>query len=227
MFSTVFGGQTVASASNMRRAFFVSAALLLLSATRASAVTVDQIVSLSKAGVSEAVILALLERDNNVLSIEPEQIVALKRDGLSDTLITAMLKSGREEGDAAAAAVSSWNAASILAGMSTAPEVVIVGHGPDRPNTAHTEDWYSGFRDGVRVPSGYRFGSSYVAPRGLSSRRSYRNGLDATSFGVPRTGVAGDRLMCLAQVNTSAGPGPSYITECPAVMQRLGKSKTR
>ena len=27
-------------------------------------------------------------------------------------------------------------------------------------------------------------------------------------------------MLCLAQVNTAAGPGPSYVTECPAVMQR-------
>jgi len=208
----------------MRRASVLMILVATFCAPRpAAAVTVDQIVSLSKAGVSEAVILALLERDRTVLTIDPEQIVTLKRDGLSDRLITAMLQSGREEGDEAARAVSSWNAATILSSMATAPDVVVVGHGPDRPNTAHTEDWYSGFRDGVRVPSGYGVGSSYVAPRS-----AYRNGLNgrafrlpsANVFGTAETGRTGNRTRCLAQVNTPAGAGPSYVTECPAVMQR-------
>ncbi len=208
----------------MRRlSVFLAVVTCLWTADSAWAVTVDQIVSLSKAGVSEAVILALLERDRTVLTIDPEQIVTLKREGLSDRLITAMLQNGRDEAEEAARAVSSWNAATILSSIATTPEVVIVGHGPDRPNTAHTEDWYSGFRDGVRVPSGYGIGSSYVAPRA-----SYRNGLSSRAFRLPPTnafGVAekgrtGDRMLCLAQVNTPAGVGPSYVTECPAVMQR-------
>lgn len=226
MFPAVSGGEAVAGVSSMRRVFISFVAVFALSASAAWAVTVDQIVSLSKAGVSEAVIVALLERDNNVLTIEPDQIVALKREGLSDALITAMLKSGREDGEAAARSVSSWNAASILAGMSTTPEVVVVGHGPDRPNTAHTEEWYSGFRDGVRLPSGYRVGSAYAGMRGLATRRPYR-GLDVGAFGVPQRGVAGDRLMCLAQVNTPAGVGPAYVTECPAVMQGALKPRAR
>lgn len=196
--------------------------------------TVDQIVSLSKAGVSEAVILALLERDRTVLTIDPEQIVTLKREGLSDKLITAMLQSGRDEAEEAARAVSSWNATTILNGMATQPEVVVVGHGPDRPNTVHTEDWYSGFRDGVALPSGYLAGSAYALPPYRSSWRSpYRNGLSGRSFGIPPSntlgtparGRTGDRMLCLAQVNTPSGAGPSYVTECPAVMQRYSQSR--
>src|SRR5262249_50328891 len=117
-------------------------ALCVMAPAPASAVTVDPVISLSKAGVSEAVILALIDRDRTVLTIDPEQLLALKRDGLSDNLIMAMLKSGREEGDEAARAISSWNAATMLSALSTTPDVVVVGHGPDRPNTAHTEDLY-------------------------------------------------------------------------------------
>src|SRR5437667_2735929 len=60
----------------------------------ASAVTVDQIVALSKAGVTDTVILALIDRDRTIFPIEPEQLVALKREGVSEAVIIAMLKSG-------------------------------------------------------------------------------------------------------------------------------------
>src|ERR1700742_1851371 len=87
MFTRAFGGEGVAKARTMRSRVSViqrvlppAAALLVLVPKAASAVTVDQIIALSKAGVSEAVILALLDRDGNVLSIEPEQLVALKRE---------------------------------------------------------------------------------------------------------------------------------------------------
>src|SRR4051812_11339230 len=121
MFTSVSGGHTVAAARTMRRlSILLATSACLLTALPAAAVTVDQIVSLSKAGVSEAVILALIDRDRTVLTIEPEQIVALKRDGLTDTLITAMLRSGRDEAEEAAREVSSWNAAAMLSSLATA-----------------------------------------------------------------------------------------------------------
>jgi hypothetical protein len=55
--------------------------------------------ALKKAGVSDAVILALIERDHTVFSIAPEQIVALQREAERD-LIIAMLKSGQDADEA-------------------------------------------------------------------------------------------------------------------------------
>ena len=78
--------------------------VLLLAPRAASAITVDQVVALAKSGVTDAVILALIDRDRTVFAIEPEQIVTLQRDGLSETVILAMLSSGRAEGDQAARA---------------------------------------------------------------------------------------------------------------------------
>jgi hypothetical protein len=117
---------------------------LLLVPTAASAVTLDQVVAMSKAGVSEPVIVAVIERDGTVFTIEPDQIVTLQKAGLSDSLIMTMLKSGRAEGDAAARADAASNANSIAATLSPAPEVVIVGHGPDIPDTVHYNGFYSG-----------------------------------------------------------------------------------
>jgi len=248
MFSTVSRGHTVAGVRTMRRLFtFLIVAACAGVATPAAAVTVDQIVSLSKAGVSEAVILALIDRDRTILTIDPEQIVTLKREGLSDTLITAMLQSGRDEAEDAARAVSSWNAATMLSSIASTPNLVVVGHGPDRPNTIHTEDWYSGFRDGVRVPSAGRYGSGigygtgfgigygsrYASGFGPSARSNFRGGLNSRAFEVPATTAlvdsdktrAREPMLCLAQMNTAAGPGASYVTECPAVMQKARQGR--
>src|SRR6267143_81333 len=108
--------------------------LLALTPAEASAVTVDQIVALSKAGISEPIILALIDRDKTVFTIEPEQLVALRRDGLSETVIIAMLKSGREEGEAAANAAAALNSAVIMSSLSPAPDIIVIGHDPERPS---------------------------------------------------------------------------------------------
>jgi hypothetical protein len=192
---------------------------VLLAAARSAplaAVTVQEIVSLSKAGVSDAVILALLDRDRSVLTIDPDELVALKREGLSDALIVAMLKNGRQEGDDAARAVSAERAADVLASLSSTPQVTIVGHDPERPNTAHTEDLYAGIRDGVRLPAAMPYGSPYAIPfpsfyGAVPYARAFRT--------QPLTSHR-NRMLCLARVNTPVGPGPSYVTECPPVMQR-------
>lgn len=193
---------------------------LLLTSMPAAAVTVEQIVALSKAGVSEAVILALLDRDRTVLTIDPDQLVTLKREGLSDALIVAMLKNGRDEAEAAANAVSEEKAASVLATLPLsaslpAPDLVIVGHGPERPNTGYSS---TGFRTswpkGVYPPA-LPYGTGRAYKRGFDGYRGdgYRN------EGYYGDRYRGDRMLCVAQVNTPRGPGPSYITECPAVMQ--------
>ena len=173
---------------------------LLGTSARLSAVTVDQIVSLSKAGVSEAVILALLDRDRTVLTIDPEQLVTLKREGLSDTLIMAMLRNGRQEGDEAARAVSAERAADVLAALASTPQVTIVGHDPERPNTAHTEDLYAGIRDGVRLPAAIPYGSPYAIPYpsayGCRSLRPHVQGSAAgasQSRALPGAGQHGER----------------------------------
>src|SRR5439155_3274469 len=132
-------------------------AITLLAPTAAVAVTVDQVVALSQAGVTDAVILALIDRDRTIFAIEPEQIVKLQRDGLSQAVIVAMLKSGREEGEQAARADAAYNTASIAAALAPAPELVIVGHGPDRPNTGHTDtlNWIYTGNPGYSGYSGY------------------------------------------------------------------------
>ena len=177
----------------------------LLAPCAASAITVDQVIALAKSGVTDTVILALIDRDRTVFAIEPEQIVSLQRDGLSERVILAMLKSGRAEGDQAARADSAYNSAWIASGLSTEPESISVGHGPDRPNTPHIDGFYSG-------PPASTFAAPYYGP---SFR--YRTRPLASRARAPRA-------LCYAQISTQRAANQTpFVTECPAVMQPRGK----
>jgi hypothetical protein len=136
--------------------------LAFLTPSAAYAVTVDQIVALSKAGVSDAVILALIDRDKTVFAIEPGELVKLKQDGVSEPLIVAMLRSGRAEGDAAASAASAMNDSIYFATLDSYPQVAIVGHGPERPNTFHQS--YAERADGSADSYALPYDVPYVLP---------------------------------------------------------------
>ena len=126
--------------------------LLALMPATASAVTIPQVVALSKAGVSDEVVLALIERDKTIFAIDPDQVMALKRDGLSEAVVLAMLRSGRQEPPPPPAA-----AAEAVRLLPTEPILVIVGHDPDRPNTYH------GF-DSIGAPRPFGYGTVPYAP---------------------------------------------------------------
>ena len=179
-------------------------ALALLAPRAASAVTIDQVVALAKSGVTDVVILALIDRDRTVFAIEPEQIVTLQREGLSEKVILAMLKSGRAEGEQAARADAAYNSAAIASMLATEPQTVMVGHGPDRPNTPHIDGFYSGPPVSTFVPSLYAPTFRYRMPPPFGSRWPIE-----------------PRALCYAQVSTPRMTNqPPFITECPAVMQQ-------
>lgn len=79
----------------MRRVAIAVFAVLALTAGRSEAVTVRDLIELSKAGLSEQVLLALIEVDRSVFSIDPATLKQLKEAGVTDTVIVAMIKSGR------------------------------------------------------------------------------------------------------------------------------------
>jgi hypothetical protein len=192
--------------------------LLALTPALASAVTVDQIVALSKAGVSEAIILALIDRDKTVFTIDPERLVALQRDGLTENIIVAMLKSGRDEGNASADAASAFNAAAIMSTLAPAPEVVIIGHGPDRPNT-YSNDFFNGavYQDIVPVPAFYgAYGVQNFGDRGFRrSRRSLPPPTVLPSAPPPALSLSG---VCISHGTTTAPPqvgNRGFLVDCP------------
>jgi hypothetical protein len=224
MFTVCSTGQYVATRRPMRARLLrlVVIGFTLLAPTASDAVTVDQVVALAQAGVTDAVILALIDRDHTIFGIEPEQIVKLQRDGLSEAVILAMLKSGREEGEQAARADAASNTAWIAAGLATAPELVVVGHGPDRPNTGHYDgfnwsspaygNWTSPYYGGIPMP----YGVPSVG-RSFSVSRRHSN---TPAYGGRRFDATQPRALCYAQVRTAGSVLPlSMVTECPAVMQ--------
>lgn len=82
-----------------RRSLLVCLAVLALGAGRAEAVSVRDIIELSKAGLSEPVLLALIEVDRSIFAIDTATLKQLKAAGVSEAVIVAMIRSGRENRD--------------------------------------------------------------------------------------------------------------------------------
>ena len=76
----------------------LAAAVLLLTATAvpAEALTIRDVIELTKAGVSEEVLLALIDVDGGVYASDTETLKALKVAGVSERVMVALVRSGRE-----------------------------------------------------------------------------------------------------------------------------------
>ena len=109
--------------------------VLALPPASASALTIQEVTALSKAGVSDDVLLALIDRDKPVFSIDPDALIALKRDGVSERIVLAMLRTGRREPQEVQTAP-----VTVTGSVPTEPRIVMFGHGPQRPNTYHEFD---------------------------------------------------------------------------------------
>jgi len=223
-----------------RFAVLVLAVAAALVPSRASAVTVDDIVSLSRAGVTDAVILALIDRDKTIFTIEPDQLVTLKSQGVSEAVVLAMLKSGRDEGERAAQAASDLNAGFIMSSLSPVPDVVVVGHGPDVPNGGGYG--YSNGIYGVPPAAGliavpYAVGGGFggrrrhalpaaVAPPIAGEGRTFLSPFAApynSPFGAGAAPVVRPvekppaPALCVAQVRGPNSLQPlSFVTQCPS-----------
>ena len=189
----------------------------------ASAVTIDEVVALSKNGVSDQVIVALIERDQTLFTLSPALIMKLQRDGLSDRILLALIKSGRpNEPPLAANPV-----APVAAPVPPPPTIAIVGHGPQLPNTSSEFDSIAA--DATEAPPPLLGPPQVFAPvpflvpvpqvsphAGRRSRRQPEPYLERTA----------NPQLCVQRV--PLGPSPfsaalTRVTECPAVMQRYRK----
>jgi len=74
--------------------FFVLFVTVL--SARADALTVRDVVELTRAGLGEEVLLALIEVDRSIFPIDAATIKQLKASGVSERVIAAMIRSGRE-----------------------------------------------------------------------------------------------------------------------------------
>jgi hypothetical protein len=79
----------------LRRTAFALLAVFALAAGRAEAVTIRDVIELTKAGLSDQVLLALIEVDRSVFAIDAATVKQLKDAGVSDPVIVALIKSGR------------------------------------------------------------------------------------------------------------------------------------
>jgi hypothetical protein len=86
----------------LRRTVFALITAVAL-AGRAEAVTIRDLIELSKAGLSDDVLLALIEVDRRVFSIDTATLKQLKEAGVSDQVIVALIKSGRQRPEPVAA----------------------------------------------------------------------------------------------------------------------------
>jgi hypothetical protein len=78
-----------------RRTLFAFLTVIALAAGRAEAVTIRDVIELSKAGLSETVLLALIEVDRSVFAIDTPTLKQLKEAGVTDAVIVALIRSGR------------------------------------------------------------------------------------------------------------------------------------
>jgi hypothetical protein len=62
----------------------------------ARAVTADDLVALTRAGLSDEVLLALIDADQTIFDLRADQVLALKQAGLSDAVLRKMLGSRQE-----------------------------------------------------------------------------------------------------------------------------------
>ena len=67
----------------------------LLIAVPASAITVQDVIGLARAGASDTIILSKIDADGTVFRLTVDEILELKQAGVSDTVITYMINTGK------------------------------------------------------------------------------------------------------------------------------------
>jgi len=82
----------------MRRmtAAILTCVALAIATPRAEALTVRDIIELSRAGLGEDVLLALIDVNGGIYAIDPVTLKALKEARVSERVIVALVRSGRE-----------------------------------------------------------------------------------------------------------------------------------
>lgn len=79
----------------MRRLLIALFAIFVLGAGRAEAVTIRDIIELSKAGLGDDVLIALIEVDRRVFTVDTATLKQLKQAGVSEAVIVALIRSGQ------------------------------------------------------------------------------------------------------------------------------------
>jgi hypothetical protein len=108
---------------------FALALLVGPAVSRAYAVTIRDLVALSKEGVSDAVLIALIETDGSRFKMSPDDIRSVRAQGLSDAVIVAMIRTRPASAplrDGAAESFDQAPAAEPVAAPPQAPAPVVI-----------------------------------------------------------------------------------------------------
>jgi len=100
----------------------------LLAPAAAGAVTIRDIIELTKAGLSDAVLTAVIDADRTIFTLDARQILELKEAGVSETVLLKMLRTRREF--ERPADVSPGGQTPIAAPTETAGPVPVTGAAP-------------------------------------------------------------------------------------------------
>jgi hypothetical protein len=114
---------------SMRRLVCIFVALLAFSPVRADALTIRDVVELTRAGLGDEVLLALIEVDPSVFPIDTETLKYLKAAGVSQRVIVAMVRSTRTP----PAPIAPDPFITQVAPQAPEPQVVVIDHRESEP----------------------------------------------------------------------------------------------
>jgi len=139
----------------------------------ADAVTIRDIIALSKAGLSDEILSAVIDADRTIFTLDAEQILELRRAGVSDDVLLKMVRTRREFEPAAAPLETTANTPV----EQVAPQVVIIGGESSRDEPRRDDPYGSrtfGVFDGPyyfvpfplwgSAPRGHRAPAPFIAP---------------------------------------------------------------
>ena len=116
----------------MRRALPYAFILLTFAPVTVQAVTAKEILELSRAGLSEEVLLALIEVDGGVFTLDTNMLKSLKEANVSERVILAMVRSGRTpQTESVPAPVMTEQAVDPAPYVAPQPQVIVIEH--ERP----------------------------------------------------------------------------------------------
>jgi hypothetical protein len=122
---------------SLRRTLLMLLVVLAAGAGRAEALNIRDLIELSKAGLSDSVLIALIEVDHGVFSIDTDTLKNLKANDVSDAVIVALIRSGRTAPPPAAEPVALTSPAPAAApdvdSSPREPQVIVIDHHDQAP----------------------------------------------------------------------------------------------
>ncbi len=113
----------------MRRLILLCMLTAMLVPAAASALTLRDLVELSRAGLGDEVLLALIDVDRPVFSIDAGTLKSLKAAGVSERVIVAVVRSGRP----GAADIAAMVPEPVPAPEPPEPQVIVIEHRDETP----------------------------------------------------------------------------------------------